>query len=103
MIENQEQLVHSQQQLVRLRGMEERVIGNFNRHPRLKKSELAGIRSMITQIEREIRIYNLSRLQSSVNELEEQAQNLSVAELPALLSQKIRVIREATAAMQPVI
>jgi hypothetical protein len=103
MIENQEQLVHSQQQLVRLRAMEERVVNNPDRHPRLKKSELAGIRGMITQIEREIRIYNLSRLQNSVNELEEQAQKLNVAELPALLSQKIRIIREATAAMQPVI
>jgi hypothetical protein len=103
MIENEEQLVHSQQQLARLRVMEERVVNNPDRHPRLKKSELAGIRSMIAQIEREIRLYNLSRLQSSINELEEQAQKSSIEQLPELLSQKIRTMRELTDALQPVI
>jgi hypothetical protein len=103
MIENQEQLSHSQQQLARLRLMEDRVVNHPNRDPRLKKSELAGIRSMISQIEREIRVYNLSRLQNWINDLEEQAQQLNVEELPVLLSQKIRTIREVANAMQPVI
>ncbi|MCI0693465.1 hypothetical protein L0337_15845 [candidate division KSB1 bacterium] len=44
----------------------------------------------------------MSRLQSTINELEEQAQKLKAEELPALLSQKIRAIREAAEAMQPV-
>jgi hypothetical protein len=82
--------------------MEERVVNHPDRDPRLKKSELAGIRGMIAQIEREIRVYNLSRLQNSLNELEEQAHHLSVEQLPELLSQKIRAMREVANALQPV-
>lgn len=103
MIENQEQLAHSQKQLAKLRVMEERVVNNPDRHARLKESELAGVRSMIAQIEREIRIYNFSRLQDSINELEEQAKILIAEELPASLSQKIRAVREVADALQPLI
>jgi hypothetical protein len=102
MIETQESLVASLEQLAKLRAWEKKAIDDLNQHPRMKKSELAGIRRLITQIEREIQSYNLSRLQSTINELEEQAQKLKAEELPALLSQKIRDIREAAAAMQPV-
>lgn len=102
MIENHEQLIHSQQQLARLRTMENRVVNHPDRDPRLKKSELAGIRSMITQIEQEIRAYNLSRLQSSINELEEQAKQIKLDQLPELVSQKVRIMREAATALQPV-
>lgn len=103
MIENREGLILSQGQLAKLRDWEEKVVNDLNQHPRLKKSELAGIRSMIAQIEREIRVYNLSRLQRSIDELEEQAQKLKAEQLPALLSQKINDIRELTEAIQPVI
>jgi len=102
MIENHEQLIHSQQQLARLRTMENRVVNHPDRDPRLKKSELAGIRSMIAQIEQEIRAYSLFRLQSSINELEEQAQTTNLERLPELVSQKVRALREAADALQPV-
>jgi hypothetical protein len=103
MIENQEQLVHSHKQLAKLRAMEERVINNPDRHPRLKKSELAGIRSTIAQIEREIRVYNLSRLQNTIVELEKQVQQTNAEQLPALISRTIPVMRELANALQPVI
>lgn len=103
MIETQEGLAVSLEQLVKLRAWEKKAIDDLNQHPRMKKSELAGIRRMIVQIEREVQSYNLSRLQSTINELEEQAQKLKAEELSALLSQKIRAIREAAEAMQPVI
>jgi hypothetical protein len=102
MIETQEGLAVSLEQLTKLRAWEKEIVNDLNQHPRLKKSELAGIRRMIAQIEREVQSYNLSRLQSTINELEEQAQKLKAEELPTLLSQKIRAIREAAAAMQPV-
>jgi hypothetical protein len=63
---------------------------------------LAGIRSMIAQIEREIRIYNLSRLQSSILDLEEQVQKLDT-QFSTFLTQKIRTIREVADALHPVI
>jgi hypothetical protein len=70
MIETQEGLVVSQQQLARLRAMEERAVNDPNLHPRLKESKLAGIRGMITQIEEEIRVYRMSHLPNSINEKE---------------------------------
>jgi len=102
MIENQEGLVVSQEQLAKLRAWEKEIVNELNLHPRLKKSELAGIRRMIAQIEREIRVYNLARLQDSIDELEGQAQKLTMEELPVSLSQNIRTIRELTAALEPV-
>jgi len=103
MIETQEGLILSQEQLAKLRDWEEKIANDLNQHPRLKKSELAGIRSMMAEIEREIRVYNFSRLQSSIHELEEQVQKLDAEQLPLALSQKIHFIRETADAMQPVI
>lgn len=101
MIETQEGLLLSHEQLAKLRTWEKEIINDSGQPSRIKTSKLAGIRSMIAQIEREIQSYNLSRLQSTIDELEDQAQKLKAEELPALLSQKIRAIREAAEAMQP--
>ena len=101
MIETQEGLLLSHEQLAKLRAWEKEVINDPGQPSRIKTSKLAGIRSMIMQIEREIQSYNWLRLQSTITELEEQAQRLKAEELPALLSRKIRAIREAADAMQP--
>ncbi len=103
MIENQEQLLHSLNQLEKLRVMQERAANHPERDPRLKKTELAGIRSMISQIEREIRIYNWARIRISLNELEDQSRKLKAEELPSWLALKIRAIQQAADAMQPVL
>lgn len=58
MLETQEGLTVSLEQLAKLRAWEKEIINDLNQHPRLKKSELAGIRRMIVQIEREIQSYN---------------------------------------------
>lgn len=58
MIETQESLTVSLEQLANLRAWEKEIISDLNQHPRMKKSELAGIRRMIAQIEREIQGYN---------------------------------------------
>jgi hypothetical protein len=102
MIENQEQLLFSRERLDELKKWEERAVNDLNLDPRLKQSKLAGIRSMMAQIERDIRAFHLSRLQNTLDELEEKAQKTSVEQLPALLSQTIHAIRELTNTMQPV-
>jgi len=102
MIETYEGLILSQEQLAKLRAWEKDLVNDLDQHPRGKESKLAGIRGMIAQIEQEIRAYNLSRLQSSINELEEQAQKINLEQLPELVSQKVRALREAADALQPV-
>lgn len=103
MIEDQEGLTVSYGQLDKLRVWEKEIVNDLNLNPRGKKSELAGIRRMIAQIEQEIRAYNLSRLQSSITELEEQAKQIQLDRLPELVSQKVRAMREAAEALQPVV
>jgi len=102
MIENQEQFLLSSEQLEKLKSSEERVVNDLILDPRLRESKLAGIRSMITQIEREIRAYNMSRVQNAIDHLEAQAQTARPEQLPALLSQTISVMRDLANAMQPV-
>lgn len=102
MIENQEGLVVSQEQLAMLRAWEERIGNDLKLDPRLKESKLAGICGTRAEIEREIYVYNMSCLQNTLDELEQKAQKISVEQLPALLSQTIRAMRELTNAMQPV-
>jgi hypothetical protein len=103
MIENQEDLVLSQEQLAKLRTWEEEIVNDLNLHPRLKKSELAGIRSMIAQIEREIRVYNLARLRETVKELQVRSSTTSPEKVPELFAQMLGAIEEFTVALQPII
>jgi hypothetical protein len=102
MIENQEQLLFSQDRLEKLKSWEKRAVDDLTLDPRLKESKLAGIRGIMAEIEREIRVYNMSRLQNTLEELEERAQKISVEQLPVLLSQTIRAMRELTNTLQPV-
>lgn len=99
MIENQTQLLFSQEQLEKVRSWEEEVTNDFNLDSRLKESRLAGIRSMIGQIELEIRAYNLVQVKNAIRELEEQAQKTDVEQLPDLLHRTIRVMRDLTNVM----
>lgn len=103
MIENQEGLVVSQEQLAMLRAWEERIGNDLKLDPRLKESKLAGIRGTRAEIEREIYVYNMSRLQNTLDELEQKAQKISVEQLPVLLSQTIGAIRELTKTLQPIV
>jgi hypothetical protein len=56
MIENQEGLVVSQEQLAMLRAWEERIGNDLKLDHRLKESKLAGIRGLMAEIEREIHV-----------------------------------------------
>ncbi len=103
MIENQEGLVVSQEQLAMLRAWEERIGNDLKLDSRLKESKLAGIRGLMAEIEREIHVYNMSRLQNTLDELEQKAQKISVEQLPMLLSQTIGAIRELTKTLQPIV
>lgn len=103
MIETQEGLILSHEQLAKLRAWEKKIVDDLNQHPRLKKSELAGIRSMIAQIEKEIRLYNLACLQKTLQELQHRSRTTPPEKLPELFAQTLGAIEEFTVAQQPVI
>ena len=62
MIGNQTQLLFSEEQLEKVRSWEEEIANDSSLDSRLKESKLAGIRSMIEQIEQKIRAYNLVKI-----------------------------------------
>lgn len=103
MIETQEGLILSLEQLSKLRAWEKKIVDDLNQHPRLKKSELAGIRSMIAQIEKEIRLYNLACLQKTLQELQLRSRTTPPEKLPELFAQTLGAIEEFTVTLQPVI
>lgn len=103
MIENREQLFLSQRQLKKLRSMEERTANDLKEDFRLRESKLAGICSMIAQLEKEIRMYHLTRFQESLKELQVRSKKTSPEELPELFAQMIGAMEEFTTAIQPII
>ncbi|MGH7595749.1 MAG: hypothetical protein ACREOI_05320 [bacterium] len=103
MLENEEDLIASQEQLAKLRAWEDEAVNDLNLHPRLKKSELAGIQSMIAQIEKEIRLYNLARLRETLQELQLRSRTTPPEKLPELFAQTLGAMEEFTIAIQPVV
>lgn len=101
MIENKTQLLFSEEQLEKVRSREKEIANDSSLDSRLKESKLAGIRSMIGQIEQEIRAYNLVQVKNAISELEEQVQGTDVEQMPELLRRTIRVMRDLTNATPP--
>ncbi len=103
MIETQEGLLVSQEQLAKLRAWEEEIVNDLNQQPRIKESKLAGIRSMIAQIEREIRLYNLARFRETLQELQLRSRTTPPEKLPELFAQTLGAMEEFTVSLQPIV
>lgn len=103
MIENLEHLDFSMQQLDKLRQRAQKIEADQSKDILFKEMELSGVRSMIAQIEKDIRIYNFTRLRETLKELQIQSRTTPPEQLPELFSQMLSAMEEFTATMQPVI
>jgi hypothetical protein len=103
MIENQEQLDFSIEQLAKLRQRAQKIEADPAKDILFKEMELAGIRGMIAQIEKEIRLYNLARLRETLQELQIRSRTTTPEKLPELFAQTLGAIEEFTVALQPVV
>jgi hypothetical protein len=103
MITTSEQFDFSIQQLDKLRQRAQIVEADPSKDILLKEMELAGVRGMIAQMEKEVRAYNLSRLQETLKELQARSQSTPPERIPELFGQMLGAMNEFTTAMQPVI
>jgi hypothetical protein len=103
MIENLKQLEFSLEQLDKLRQRAKKIEADQSKDVLFKEMELAGVRGMIAQIEKEIRFYNFSRLRETLKVLQVQSRTTPPEQLPDLFAQMLGAMEEFTATMQPVI
>jgi hypothetical protein len=103
MIENQEQLDFSIEQLVKLRQRAQKIEADPAKDILFKETELAGVRGMIAQIEKEIRLYNLACLRETLQQLQLRSRTSPPEKLPELFAQTLGAIEEFTVALQPVV
>ncbi len=103
MITTTEQFDFSFQQLDKLRQRAQAIEADSAKDILFKEMELAGVRGMIIQIEKEIRAYNLSRFQDTLTDLQIRSQTMSPEELPKLFTQMIGAMKDFTTAVQPLI
>lgn len=103
MITTSEQFDFSIQQLDKLRQRAQTVEADSAKDILFKEMELAGVRGMITQIEKEVRSYNLARLQETLKELQIRSRSTPPEQIPELFGKMLGAMTEFTTAMQPVI
>ena len=103
MIENSENLLAAQDRLRELQNLKMKIEADPNLNHRQRMSELAGLRSISAEIERDIRQYQLSDIENKLGELQIIAEKTSPAEMPKLVPQVITAMQELARAMRPAI
>lgn len=97
MIQDPEGLAIAQERLRELQARIEQIVADPNKSRRAKEMELAGVRSMMMQIEREIREYNLSQIQRAIHSLQgELESSKDTGDLLAVVSKTLNVLEEVT-------
>src|SRR4030067_424706 len=102
MIQNDDELRVCQRRLLELQTRTEQIITHPGKSRRIKEMELAGVRGMIAQLQREIQAYELARIQHSIHTLRDELQGIETAQLPSVLQQTLDVLEEVTHILQPV-
>jgi len=101
MIKNHEGFLAAHARLLELRALREKIESDPKLNHRQRSSELAGVKGLIAEIERDVRSYHLSCLQERLQQLQARAAATSPGEMPELVSQIIVAVQDLTQALQP--
>lgn len=102
MIRNAEEFSIARERLQELEGRVEQIVSNRQKSRRAKEMELAGVRSMIMQIQREIREYQLSRIQQSIHAIQGELESEETAvNLPAVVFKTLSVLEDIAQVLEP--
>jgi hypothetical protein len=97
MIQGAEELAIAQERLRELQARIEQIVSDPHKSRRAKEMELAGVRSMMMQIEREIREYNLSEIQRTIQSLQGELESSEgTVDLLVVVSKTLNVLEEVT-------
>jgi len=101
MIIDQQELIATRDRLVELRELQQKILSDPKLNPRQRATELAGVRGLMQQIDRDVRSYHLTHLQERLSQLQARAVNTAPAEMPELVSQVVAAMQELTQTIQP--
>jgi len=96
MVQNREELAIAQERLRELQARMEQIVADPNKSRRVKEMELAGVRSMIAQIEQEIRLLTLEEIRETIHALQGELASNDTVNLLAVLSKTLDVLEEVT-------
>ncbi|MBL7064980.1 MAG: hypothetical protein ISS49_12355 [Anaerolineae bacterium] len=101
MIHNTDELGICQRRLLGLQTRAEQIVTHPQKSRRIKEMELAGVRGMIGQLEREIQAYEFARIQHSIHILRDELRDTEVIKLPSMIQKTLDVLEEMTRVLQP--
>ena len=101
MIQNAEELAIAYERLGELEKRFEQIVADPRKSRRAKEMELAGVRGMMMQIEREIREHNLSEIQQSIHVIQgELASGGESVDLSGVVIKTLGVLEEITRVLE---
>lgn len=101
MIIDQQGLLAARDRLVELRELQQKILSDTKLNPRQRATELAGVRGLMQEIDRDMRSYQLLQLQKRLSQLQTRAVNTAPTEMPELVSQLVAAMQELTQTLQP--
>jgi len=101
MIQNLNELEVCKHRLKKLYNRIEQIVIHPQKSRRAKEMELAGVRGMIEQLQREIQSYELSQIQQSIHTLKDELRGIDSANLSKLVQKTLDVLEEMTNVLQP--
>ncbi len=101
MIRDESEFRSSRRRLLKLQSRAESIVTDPQKSRRVKDMELAGVHSMINQLQQEIRAYELAQIQCTIHDLKSELQDADVASLPFVIQKTLDVLEEMTRVLQP--
>lgn len=101
MIIDQQELFAARDRLAELRELQQKILSDPKLNPRQRATELAGVRGLMQEIDRDLRSYQLQQLQKRLSQLQARAVTTAPTEMPELVSQLAAAMQELTQALQP--
>jgi len=86
MIQNVSELEVCKRRLTKLQNRIEQIVIHPKKSRRAKEMELAGVRGMIEQLQREIQSYELAQIQHSIHTLKDELRGIDSANLPRIIT-----------------
>ncbi|MFQ5855535.1 MAG: hypothetical protein ACE5LU_07840 [Anaerolineae bacterium] len=104
MIQDAEELAVSQERLQELEARVEKIVADPRKSRRVKEMELAGVRGMMMQIEREIWEHSLSKIQQSIHAIQGELESGGAGvDLPGVVFRTLGVLEEITRVLEPAV
>lgn len=101
MITNNNEATVTLARLSELRSRYDAIQSDAAKNERAKKMELAGIQSVVEQMQSELQAYQISELEKSVHNLQNKLRSTETVDIKSALSETLNVIEQLLKIMRP--